>query len=157
MDKLVRTLINISVAVVFFHTTSSWAKGVNIDLSSGGSRWPVEVIVPVAFFAIFPACLFLIGFFRYKGKREKQLTLRAMAENGAQIPPEMFMEKSVDLDPMDRDRRRGLLFSLSSLGFLTFLLLYKDLPEGIWSISLVPLFLGIGYLINWKLAEKEQR
>lgn len=152
-----RTLINLSVAVVFFHTTSSWAKEVNVSLSSDGSRWPVEVIVPVAFFAIFPACLFLIGFFRYRGKREKQITLRAMVENGAQIPPEMFMEGSKDLNPMDRDRRRGLLFSLSSLGLLAFFLLFKNLPEGIWSISLVPLFLGIGYLINWKLAEKDQK
>ena len=155
MDKLARTFINICVGLVFFHTTSSWAKGVNVNLSSGGSRWPVEVIVPVAFFAIFPACLFLIGFFRYRGKREKQVTLRTMAENGAQIPPEMFMEGEKNLNPMDRDRRRGLLFSLSSLGLLTFLLLFKDLPQGMWSISLVPFFLGLGYLINWKLAEKD--
>ena len=156
MDKLARTLLNFLVITVFIKTGNVFAKGINVDLQSTGSSWPIEIAVPLGFFAIFPTCLFLIGFFRYRSKREKQITLRTMAENGAQIPPEMFMEGQKDLNPIDRDRRRGLLFTLSSLGLLSFLLIIKTSVQGMWSIALIPLLLGIGYLISWKLAEKEK-
>lgn len=129
------------------------SKKIEVKVNSDG-RAPVEIIVPVAFFMTFPACLFLIFWFRFRSTREKQITLRTMVENGANIPTEMFLEGRSKLSPVERDRKNGILFSLSSIGLIIFLVLISS-TKGLWAMGLVPLLLGVGYLVNWKLASKE--
>lgn len=114
---------------------------------------PVEIIVPLAFFAVPPICLFLFSIFRFRTIREKQQTLRVMVENGAHIPPEMFMDGKKTVEPKERDRKRGILLCLGSIAFIIFTFAIRETPEGAWSIGLIPLFLGIGYLINSKMTE----
>ena len=127
-------------------------KEIKVEIDNDGSA-PVEIIVPVAFFMTFPACMFLFFLFKYRSTREKQITLRAMVENGAQIPPEMFMDGKRPLNPIDRDRKNGIIYTLGSLGVIAFLLILKTGQPGLWSIGLIPLLTGVGYLINWKMAE----
>lgn len=127
-------------------------KEIKVEIDSDGGA-PVEIIVPVAFFMTFPACMFLFFLFKYRSTREKQITLRAMVENGAQIPPEMFMDGKRPLNPIDRDRKNGIIYTLGSLGVIAFLLILKTGQPGLWSIGLIPLLTGVGYLINWKMAE----
>lgn len=130
------------------------SKQIMVSVNSDSDGAPVEIIVPVAFFMTFPACLFLVFWFRFKSVREKQLTLRAMVENGANIPTEMFLEGKSKLSPIEKDRKNGILFTLSSVGLIVFLLLIST-TKGLWAMGLVPLLLGIGYLLNWKLATKD--
>lgn len=118
---------------------------------------PVEIIVPVIFFLTFPACMFLFYFFKFLTGREKQVTLRRMVESGAQIPHEMFMEGKSGIQPIEKDRKNGILFTLSSLGGIGFLLIMNTETKGLWAIGLIPLLTGIGYLINWKLAEAQNK
>lgn len=129
-------------------------KEIRVEVDSDGA--PVEIIVPVAFFMTFPACMFLFFLFKYRSTREKQITLRAMVENGAQIPPEMFMDGKRPLNPIDRDRKNGIIYTLGSIGVIAFLLILKTGQPGIWSIGLIPLLTGVGYLINWKIAESKK-
>jgi hypothetical protein len=131
-------------------------KNIRVEVNNSG-RAPVEIIVPVAFFMTFPACMFLFFLFKYRSTREKQITLRAMVENGAQIPPEMFMDGKTPLKPIDRDRKNGIVFTLGSIGLILCLLLSKAEPSGIWSIGLIPLLTGLGYLTNWKIATNSQK
>ncbi len=125
---------------------------IKVEIDSDGGA-PVEIIVPVAFFMTFPACMFLFFLFKYRSTREKQITLRAMVENGAQIPPEMFMDGKRPLNPIDRDRKNGITYTLGSIGLIAFLLILKAGQPGPWAIGLIPLLTGVGYLINWKIAE----
>ena len=110
----------------------------------------------VAFFLTFPFLYVSFYLFKFRISREKQITLRSMVEKGTQIPPEMFMEGKKDINPIDKDRKKGILFSLSSLGAIVFLNVIPTSPKSLWAIGLIPLLLGIGYLINWKISEKSQ-
>ena len=115
-------------------------------------------LVPVVLFSTVPICLFFLFFFRFRTNREKQITLRAMVESGAQIPAEMFMTGSKkDTNLKDRDLRRGFVFSLSSIGFMIFLKIIDGAPDGLWALGLVPFLLGIGYLLSAKLTGNESR
>lgn len=118
---------------------------------------PVEIIVPIAFFMTFPFCLFLLFYFKYRTNKEKQITLRTMVENGTNIPPEMFMEGKSRLTPIEKDRKNGIVYTLSSIGIILFLLVLNAGPKGLWSIGLIPLLMGIGNLINWKLASGDDQ
>ncbi|MCR9204013.1 MAG: DUF6249 domain-containing protein [Halobacteriovoraceae bacterium] len=167
MNSLFRTIFHCLVSFALFASVSAIAdedakakvendgpkihKEIKVDLKSDGA--PVEIIVPVAFFMTFPACMFLFFLFKYRSTKEKQITLRAMVENGAQIPPEMFMDGKRMLKPIDRDRKNGIIYTLGSLGLIAFLLILKTGQPGLWSIGLIPLLTGVGYLINWKMAE----
>ena len=131
------------------------SKSISVAINSDGTDWPVQVIVPVAFFMTFPLCLFLVFWFRFRSAKEKQITLRTMVENGANIPTEMFLEGRSQLNPMERDRRNGILFSLSSIGLIVFFFAVAS-DSGVWAMGLIPLLLGIGYLINYKIAASEQ-
>ena len=115
-----------------------------------------SIAVPIAFFAVFPICMLVLFHFRSKGLREKQLTLRAMVEKGVAIPPELLVTQD-SITTMEKDRKKGLLFTLFSLGLIAFLGLSESSPDRMWSVGLMPLFLGIGYLINWRLSLKKQQ
>lgn len=166
MNSLLRTIFHFLVSFALFASVSALAKDdvkiekkdgpkihkeIKVEVESDGA--PVEIIVPVAFFMTFPACMFLFFLFKYRSTREKQITLRAMVENGAQIPPEMFMDGKRQLKPIDRDRKNGIIYTLGSLGLIAFLLILKTGQTGLWSIGLIPLLTGVGYLINWKMAK----
>ena len=116
----------------------------------------MALYIPISMFAIIPLCFLVLFFYRNRIIREKQITLRTMVENGAQIPPEMFLESGNMTNQMDKDRRRGLLFSLSSLGLIFFLTVIEDSPEGLWALGLIPFLLGVGYLLSWRLASLEK-
>lgn len=115
-----------------------------------------NVIVPVALFAMAPLCMLILMFFRSRQHRDKQKTLQKMVESGAQIPAEMFIDRNA-ISSSEYDRKRGLLFTLPSVGLIFFLLYKEDSPQGMWALGLIPLLLGVGYLINWKLSESSQK
>lgn len=166
MYKVARSILTLLVSMVLLHSVAALAntdvdidkvdkdkikKEVRVEIESDGPG--VEIIVPVAFFMTFPACMFLLFLFRYKSTREKQITLRTMVENGANIPPEMFLDGKGQVSPIEKDRKYGILFTLGSAGLIVFLLAVTT-QKGLWSIGLVPLLIGVGYLINWKLGAK---
>jgi hypothetical protein len=81
----------------------------------------------------------------YKARRARMAhdTAITLAEKGQPIPPELFMTRE---EPYS-DLRRGLV--LVGLGLaLCIFMLQLDKP---WSIGLIPLFMGVGYLIVWKM------
>jgi hypothetical protein len=130
-------------------------KDIKVVMNNAGDGPPVEIIVPIAFFMTFPFCLFLLFFFKHRTNREKQITLRTMVENGTNIPAEMFMEGKSRLTPIEKDRKNGIVYTLSSIGIILFLLVLNAGPKGLWSIGFIPLLMGIGNLINWKMASNE--
>ena len=103
-----------------------------------------EIIIPVAFFICvgFVAALFMVGHHRYTEQRHQ--TLRAMVEKGAQIPPELLAPPKQPPNP-HRDLRRGILLVCAGLGLGLFFLIEDGWDEA--ALGLIPIFIGIGYLI----------
>jgi len=64
-----------------------------------------------------------------------------MAEKGQPMPPELFMP------PRDAALRTGLILVGVGLG----LGLFMWQVAAPWSIGLIPMFTGFGYLISWKI------
>lgn len=106
----------------------------------------VSIIVPVVFFM----CILgiVIGVLVYKARKDKQLqiTLRAMVEKGAEIPPELIAPPA----KKSNDRRRGILLLAAGLGISLGLAVIafwdKEALAGS-GMGLVLVFLGLGYLI----------
>lgn len=107
-----------------------------------------ENIIPVAFFVCVAvvAALAMVGHHLYTVQRHQ--TLRAMVEKGAQIPPELLAPPRRPPDP-NRDLRRGILLVCAGLGLGLFLLFEDGLDEA--ALGLIPIFVGVGYLIVAKL------
>ena len=105
----------------------------------------------VAEIVVFGCPVLIVGlmvFGRYRRARILHDTLRLMVEKGSAIPPELLVPPK----PPVNDFRRGVL--LISLGVGLMGLLGTHAGKGIWGIALVPLMLGVGYLVVAKLGTK---
>ncbi len=109
------------------------------------------VVTAIGFFAIAPVIVLLVLMFRYKRAREVQATLRLMIEKGTPIPPELLTPP----DPRPRpksDLRGGLVLSGLGIGLSLFLL---SREHDAWGVGLIPLLMGVGLLIAWKIESKK--
>lgn len=85
-----------------------------------------------------------------RAAQQRGQTLRLMVEKGVQIPPELIA-------PPPRpqsDLRRGVILASFGIGLGVFLMTVPGLRP-MWTLGLVPLFVGIGYLISSRLAKSE--
>jgi Domain of unknown function (DUF6249) len=113
-----------------------------------------DIVVPIAFFACVAVvgALVLIGYIRHTVQRHQ--TLRAMVEKGMQIPPELLGQGQRPPSPR-RDVRRGILLICFGLGVGLFLI-FADGEEGA-GMGLIPILVGIGYLIVAALDSRRER
>jgi hypothetical protein len=81
----------------------------------------------------------------YKSRKTRLIheTAIRLAEKGQPVPPELFMSS----DQPASDLRRGVVLVGLGLGLALFMF-QLDLP---WSLGMIPLFMGVGYLVVWKL------
>ena len=87
----------------------------------------------------------------YKSRRTRLIheTALKLAEKGQPVPPEMF----VGADEPFSDLRRGVVLVGLALGLGLFMFqLGKP-----WAVGLIPLFMGLGYLVVWKLESGKAR
>jgi uncharacterized membrane-anchored protein YitT (DUF2179 family) len=87
----------------------------------------------------------------YKSRRTRLIheTALKLAERGQPVPPELF---AVTEEPAS-DLRRGIVLSL--VGLAICILLYQ--VNAPWAAGLIPFFMGVGYLIVWKLEGTSDR
>jgi len=105
----------------------------------------VATVVPIALF-IAVLLIVLAGLYAaYRKDGHRHETIRKLIEKEAAIPPEL-------LTPPTRrsDLRRGLLFAGSGLGLTAALLVMPDTNRA-WALGAIPLFIGLGYLIAWRI------
>ncbi len=110
-----------------------------------------DLIGAVAFFTCVALIVFLVVAFRFKRAREVQTTLRLMIEKGTPIPPELLTPP----EPRRRaksDLRGGLVLSGLGLGLAIFLLVREN---DAWALGIIPLLMGVGLLITWKVESKK--
>ena len=89
----------------------------------------------------------LVGLILWYKARRNQLvhqTALKFAEHGQPVPPALFAEQS----GLDTNLRQGVVLLMLGLGICVALYLC-----GIkfWAVGIIPLSMGIGYLIVWKL------
>lgn len=110
-----------------------------------------EVAVPVAFFLLI---LLIVAASLYAGYRkdvERHHTLRQAIDRGASIPSELLVPARTP----NADLRRGIVLVALGLALGILLVAMTGLSNG--TIALIPLFLGIAYLIVHHLDAKSRQ
>jgi hypothetical protein len=118
--------------------------------SRGVPEGIVPIIVPIVFFLTLLGAVVAILVYRGRKDKELQITLRAMVEKGADIPAELIAPPQ----KRSNDRKKGILLLTGGLGLslcLAFIAIGN--PEAIRGagVGLIPILLGIGYLIVAKM------
>ncbi|MHB8878679.1 MAG: DUF6249 domain-containing protein [Myxococcaceae bacterium] len=114
----------------------------------------VPAVASIAVIGFFAACIFVVAavlFTIYRTYRQRHDTLRLMVEKGVPIPPELIAPARRPAN----DLRRGLLLATGGVGLGVFLFAVAE-PRGMWTLGLVPLLVGVGYLITWRLTAKAE-
>jgi hypothetical protein len=113
----------------------------------------IPVVAPLIVAIVFGCPVLIVAavlYFRQRRHAMMHRTLAAMIEKGTPIPPELLTP-----EPRRRpsDLRRGIVLLMTGFGVIGFFLAQKE--EG-WGLGLIPLLIGVGYLIVWKLDQRKQ-
>ena len=125
--------------------------------SHGGEDIPDNVIpiVALAVFGFFgcPVLVFgLLFYFAFSRNRMMHRTIRLMVEKGQPVP-----EALLNPPPHVRkrsDMRRGVILLMIGTGLTLFFGAVNDWDNGAWTLGIIPLLIGVGYLLVWKLEGK---
>jgi len=116
---------------------------------------PVALWSSIVAFLTILAIVTMPIFFRHKKNLLLFDTINSMVAKEVAIPPQLLL--SIQTTTKKRSRLTiGIILSAIGLGVVLFFVFISDPDEGIWSIGLIPLLLGVGYLILWRLEEKQQ-
>lgn len=117
-------------------------------------------IIAIVMMSVFGAPILIVGLLLYFGfsrSRMMHKTVRMMVEKGQPVPeallnPPPHVRKRSDL-------RRGVILLMIGTGLMVFLGAVNDWEGGAWALGLIPLLIGVGYLLVWMLEGKpdEQR
>ena len=93
--------------------------------------------------------IIVIAILMHKASRTRRIhqTVVALAEKGLPVPPDLFIDRPSDTTS---SLHKGVILVAVGLGLVLFFL---SLPNrnGPWGVGIIPLLIGIGYLIVWKL------
>ena len=118
-----------------------------------GKVVPIVLITMLAVFGMPVLIVAVIMYFSFSRTRSLQRTVRLMVEKGQPVP-----EALLNPPPAQRQRsdmRRGVVLVMVGIGLMIFLGAVSDWESGAWSIGLIPLLIGAGYLLVWKLEGKK--
>jgi len=129
-----------------------------------GPAMEVEILIPIAFFAMIAAIVIMPGWFRSREKERLHETLRLAYEKGQPVPPEMIEALQTDKarPAPDRDLRRGIILLCLAAAIAVFGLMVGYIPEthghATWpmiGIAAFPGFIGLGYLAFWLASRRK--
>jgi hypothetical protein len=114
------------------------------------STRPPDILATTLFFGSLVAMVLLAQIYATRRERIRQETARAMVDKGMDVPPDLIVKRT----DASSDLRRGLVLVGAGLGLsLVFAVvrLNGQSGSGLWSIGLVPILMGIGYLVVWRI------
>jgi len=131
----------------------------NRDFNTIEEQNPMEVeLVPITLFVSMAMVAGLVIYFRFRGRRETQKTLRSFIDKGHELTPELLEKISEPKRPANADMRRGIVAMSLGLGFAAFgiLLGEADAVRPLVAIAAFPFVVGLAYLGLWFFRDKEK-
>ena len=119
---------------------------------------PSEMWIPIVMFIGLSVVLSLFVWFRYKAKRELQMTIRTAIDKGQGLSPEIIDNIMNPPASPQRDLRRGLLGVLIAIGFELFgvILGEEDAVRPLLGVAMFPLSIGIAFLLMHRFGKSKQ-
>jgi hypothetical protein len=109
-------------------------------------------MVPIVMFICIVLAIALSLFLGNIRDANRQKTIQAMVEKGVTVPPELLGKPSRPAT----DLRKGLVTIAVGLGIAAFFAVFTvgGMPAGLWSLGLIPFFIGVGYLAAYKIESR---
>lgn len=105
--------------------------------------------MPIIGFTFILLILTIPLYFNFKKAKGRQLLINNLIEKGQEIPIELIVPEKRNVRT---DLHKGIL--LISLGLSVCVVLFiLNQTNNYWTLGLIPLFIGIGYLISFKYDE----
>jgi len=104
-----------------------------------------DILVPLSFFGMIVAIIGFTSWARSRRNRMVHETVRLLVEKGQPLPPDIFRERRPATPASDL--RKGIAWAAIGVGLTGYFLIGSG---GNWGIGLIPLCIGLGYLIAWK-------
>ena len=113
-----------------------------------------EAVGAVMFIGMTIVFSLLVWFF-YKGKRDKQLTIRAAIDKGQELSPELLESLNPAPAP-NRDLRRGIMSIGIAAGLALFGYIFpeEELNNIFAAIAMLPLLMGIAWILLHRFANR---
>lgn len=112
-----------------------------------------DELIPVVLFFCITIVFVAFFYFGHKNKDGVRRTLQTALEQGKDLPPDIIKKLSIGMRHRSADLRRGIIFCAIGLATLGLGLLvdggneFRNIAGG----GLFPLFIGLGYLLVYKL------
>jgi hypothetical protein len=106
----------------------------------------VAIVVPLGSVGAFVALVFAGFYASYRRDQTRHQTIRAIIERGGEVPADLMRPAA----PPRSDLRRGVLLIATGGGLMIVLRALSPEPH-LWTVGLIPVLLGLGYLLVWKL------
>jgi hypothetical protein len=119
----------------------------------------VEFFIPLVLTFMPVLAVFCVLFYRHKQTKARYQTLMYLADKGTDLPTQLMTEPRV----LFCERRRGITMVSIGLGLMASLValpIQYDTGHKIaelWGLGLLPLTIGIGYLLSWWLNRRDNK
>ena len=118
--------------------------------------WEELLLPPMIVGIVFFTPILIVATLVFYSYREKQLvhaSIAKMVEKGVEIPPHLLIQQKKQRESgPNADLKKGLILLATGLGVALFLYYTPGASEaGAWGLGLIPLFIGLAYLLFWKL------
>jgi hypothetical protein len=110
------------------------------------SMW---IVMSWVFFLILISIPF---YFNHKNVKERQLIIRNLVEKGQEIPKELMVSSSRS---GRSDFHKGIVLIALGTGILI-VLLSLNIGNNYWTIGLIPILIGIAYLISFRFVNRNK-
>jgi len=105
--------------------------------------------MPIIIFTFILLVLTIPFYFNYKKTKGRQLIINNLIEKGQEIPQELLFPQ---VKTSRSDLQKGIILISFGLSICIVLLSIKiPVNLNLWTLGLIPLFIGIGYLVSFKL------
>jgi len=114
-------------------------------------------LILMILFGVFILSLFVIPYyFNLKKARGRQQIILTLIEKGKDIPNDLFASPKKPQKSTSSDLRKGIILIAFGLSLCIALFIITRVQSNFWTIGLIPMFIGIGYIISFRLDHSNQ-
>lgn len=118
-----------------------------------------QILIPFVVMLAPVLIVAMLLLFQLKRAKLRMRLLLELADKGVSITPQLLAEPRVD----DADRRRALVLIFAGFGVMAMCAAMPATSPGepglrnLWGVGLLPLSIGLGYLLSWWLGRRGER